>query len=156
MNTYNFIKNRFYNLCILLITHHLRRAKITPLPQWKSPHSTLHIHRVKPQKIDILKNLEFYTGFCTVQNCTVLYSTVQYSTVQYCTVLYSTVQYCTVLYSTVRYCTVLYSAVQYCTVLYSTVLYSTVQYCTVLYSTLQYCTVLYKQLYCIRYSNWKN
>ena len=26
-------KSSFYKICILLITHHLRRAKITPLPQ---------------------------------------------------------------------------------------------------------------------------
>ena len=67
-------KSIFYKICILLITHHLRRAKITPLAQWNSPHSTLYIHRVKPQKIDFLKNLEFYTIFCTVQYCTALYS----------------------------------------------------------------------------------
>ena len=69
-------KSVFYKICIWLITHHLRRAKITPLPQWNSPHSTLFIHRVKPQNIDFLKNLEFYMVFCTV-----LYSTAQYSTV---------------------------------------------------------------------------
>ena len=93
-------KSSFYKICILLITHHLRRAKITPLPQWKSPHSTLYIHRVKPQKIDVLKNLEFYMVFCTVQYCTALYSTVQHCTVLYIAVRYCTVQYCTVLYST--------------------------------------------------------
>ena len=38
------------------MAHHLRRSKITPLPQWSFLHSSLYIRRVKPQKIDILKS----------------------------------------------------------------------------------------------------